>query len=65
MYLFNRAIITSEGSVMIQPLTKRTIAEDIIDQLMNMIRSGELKPNTRLPSERELANQFGVSRTSS
>ncbi len=49
---------------MIQPLTKRTIAEDIIDQLMNMIRSGELKPNTRLPSERELANQFGVSRTS-
>jgi GntR family transcriptional regulator len=33
----------------------------IVDQVAQLIRSGELTPNTQLPSVRELANQLLVS----
>jgi DNA-binding FadR family transcriptional regulator len=36
--------------------------EQVADQLRNLIVTGELKPGTRLPTEAELARQFGVSR---
>ena len=41
----------------------RKAYEQVADQLMTMINSGELKPGDRLPSEAELAADFGVSRT--
>ena len=34
----------------------------IVDQIRALIRGGTLKPGDRLPSERELGQQFGVSR---
>ena len=34
----------------------------VADQLMELIRGGSLKSGERLPSERDLAEQFGVSR---
>src|SRR5687767_3548282 len=41
----------------------RALSERIISQISDAIISGELKPGDRLPPERELAEQFGVSRT--
>ena len=41
----------------------RKAYEQVADQLLLMINSGELKPGDRLPSEAELAADFGVSRT--
>src|SRR4051794_5779991 len=41
----------------------RKAYEQVADQLMQMINSGDLKPGDRLPSEAELAADFGVSRT--
>ena len=41
----------------------RKAYEQVADQLPEMINSGELKPGDRLPSEAELAADFGVSRT--
>ncbi len=41
----------------------RKAYEQVADQLLQMINSGELKPGDRLPSEAELAADFGVSRT--
>lgn len=38
--------------------------EKIVEQIEKRILGGELKPGDRLPSERELGKQFGVSRTS-
>ncbi|MDH5606390.1 MAG: GntR family transcriptional regulator, partial [Anaerolineae bacterium] len=38
--------------------------QQIINQIEKQILDGDLKPGDRLPSERELGNQFGVSRTS-
>lgn len=41
-----------------------TVVESIIDQFVTQIREGNLKPNDKLPSERELIDQLGVSRSS-
>lgn len=46
---------------------KRTINDkrlhhSIADQIMNLINGGAFPPGSRLPTERELAEQFGVSR---
>jgi GntR family transcriptional repressor for pyruvate dehydrogenase complex len=40
-----------------------TLANRITVELENMIAANHLQPGDRLPSERELARQFGVSRT--
>lgn len=37
-------------------------SEDVVDQIEEAILSGQLPPGDRLPSERELAEQFGLSR---
>src|SRR5690606_15300050 len=39
------------------------LSERVADVLQDMILRGEAKPGDRLPSERELAELFGVSRT--
>jgi DNA-binding FadR family transcriptional regulator len=44
--------------------TNRRVYEDIAEALAEKIHSGELKDGSLLPSERELAEQFGASRTS-
>ncbi|AYC31631.1 FCD domain-containing protein [Pseudomonas cavernae] len=45
----------------IQP---RRLSDDIVARLESMILEGTLKPGERLPAERALAEQFGVSRPS-
>lgn len=37
--------------------------EQIVEQIQNRIAEGELRPGDKLPPERELGEQFGVSRT--
>lgn len=37
--------------------------EQIVQQIEESIRAGKLKPGDQLPAERELAQEFGVSRT--
>jgi GntR family transcriptional regulator, transcriptional repressor for pyruvate dehydrogenase complex len=39
-------------------------AEQVVDQIRGLIASGELRPGDRLPAERELAKQLGISRPS-
>jgi len=40
-----------------------SLFEVVSEQLLEAIREANLTPGTRIPSERELAEQFGVSRT--
>lgn len=46
----------------IRRITKISISEEIAKQIMDLIASGDLEPGQRLPSERELCEQFGASR---
>ncbi len=52
---------------MTQPFTQLrrepTLAERVGDSILQRIVAGEFKPGDKLPSERELGEQFGVSRT--
>jgi GntR family transcriptional regulator, transcriptional repressor for pyruvate dehydrogenase complex len=46
------------------PVERRTLSEEIRLALLGAIRTGTLAPGSSLPSERELAEQFNVARTS-
>jgi GntR family transcriptional repressor for pyruvate dehydrogenase complex len=48
---------------MLVPLKKTRLYEEIVKQILDRIKSGELKPGDRLPTERDLAVQLHVSRT--
>jgi len=43
-------------------IKKINISEQIVTSLREMILSGKIKPQQKLPPERELANQFGTNR---
>lgn len=45
-------------------IRQRRLSDDIVEQLEGMILEGTLKAGERLPAERALAEQFGVSRPS-
>lgn len=62
---FASAVMEHCATMMMDPLKKKTrLYEDIVQQFMRKIESGELKAGDRLPTERELVEQLGVSRTS-
>ena len=42
----------------------RSVVDDIVDQLLELIRSGALREGDRLPAERELAERMHVARAS-
>jgi GntR family transcriptional repressor for pyruvate dehydrogenase complex len=45
-----------------EPVSARRTFEDALEQIADKIRSGDLAPGDRLPSERELAAQMRISR---
>jgi len=48
---------------LLSPLTKTRLHQEIVEQMKDRIIRGDLRPGTRLPPERELAEQLGVNRT--
>jgi GntR family transcriptional repressor for pyruvate dehydrogenase complex len=48
----------------LRPVSKTTISDEIIEQIIGLIERGDLKPGQRLPSERELCVRFGTGRSS-
>lgn len=47
---------------MLRQATKLTLFDDVIKQIQYLILEGKLKPGDKLPPERELAQELGVSR---
>lgn len=48
---------------MLEPPKKTRLYENIIGQMVSLIKDGTLKPGDKLPSERKLAEDLNVSRT--
>ena len=57
------AIASGEHSVLTK-VHKRSVSDEILDQLLTLISRGELRPGDRVPTEMELKDRFGVGRTS-
>lgn len=47
-----------------EAIRKNTAPEMVVEQILHKISSGELAPGARLPSQRDLAVNFGVGRSS-
>jgi len=45
-------------------IRQKTIVEQVMDQIKDLIASGQLKPHDRIPTETELAQMFGIGRSS-
>ena len=43
-------------------IKRTTLSQQVLDNIVNLLMSGQLKPGDRLPSEFELMEQFAVSR---
>jgi GntR family transcriptional repressor for pyruvate dehydrogenase complex len=46
----------------LQPVSRRSVPEDVFEQIVADVLSGEMQPGQTLPSERRLAEVLGVSR---
>ena len=46
----------------LQPVHRRSVPEDVFEQILAEVLSGEIQPGESLPSERRLAEVLGVSR---
>ena len=46
----------------LQPVNRRSVPEDVFEQILADVLSGEMRPGESLPSERRLAEVLGVSR---
>jgi DNA-binding FadR family transcriptional regulator len=46
----------------LQPVNRRSVPEDVFEQIVAEVISGEMAPGQQLPSERRLAEVLGVSR---
>jgi GntR family transcriptional regulator, transcriptional repressor for pyruvate dehydrogenase complex len=45
-------------------IERKSVVDEIIDQIVHLIRSGSLGPGSRLPSEMDLVERLGVGRSS-
>ena len=50
------------GGMALQPVSRRSVPEDVFEQILADVLSGEMQPGEALPSERRLAEVLGVSR---
>ena len=48
----------------IYKISRESISDQVFGQMKELILEGEWKPGEKIPSENELAQQFGVSRVS-
>lgn len=47
-----------------RPVNRRSLSDEIVEQIVDLISKDVLKPGARLPGERDLCKRFGVGRTS-
>jgi GntR family transcriptional repressor for pyruvate dehydrogenase complex len=50
--------------IMFKPIKHTRVSDEVVNQIKNQISEGVLKPGDRLPPERDLVKEFGVSRPS-
>ena len=57
-----RGGVTILGERDIRPISKTGASDLLVEQILGFVKAGRLKPGDKLPSERDLAERFEVSR---
>src|SRR5262245_12702232 len=60
MQLPKRARVAADA---MRPVSRNSLSDEIVEQIIGLISRGVLKPGERLPSEKELCLRVGVGRT--
>jgi GntR family transcriptional repressor for pyruvate dehydrogenase complex len=50
--------------VKVRKVRQQTVVQQVMDQIKDLIATGQLKPHDRIPTETELAQMFGIGRSS-
>jgi GntR family transcriptional repressor for pyruvate dehydrogenase complex len=53
----------SQAMAAMKPIIRTSLSDEIVERIIVLISEKVLKPGERLPSEKDLASQFGVGRT--
>ena len=53
----------SQSMAAMKPIIRISLSDEIVERIIDLISQRVLKPGDRLPSEKDLANQLGVGRT--
>ena len=53
-----------EKDVLLKPINKESVVQQVIDRLTEAMLSGALKPGDKIPTEVEMSETFGVGRNS-
>lgn len=52
----------NRGGIEVETVKRNTLARQVVEQIIQLLTSGQLKPGDRLPPEMELIEMLGVSR---
>jgi GntR family transcriptional repressor for pyruvate dehydrogenase complex len=63
-YVIVKMVRPLRNSDMFKSIKRSRVSDEVANQIKTLISEGKLKPGDRLPPERELIKQFGVSRPS-
>ena len=55
-------MVEFKGSVELESVKRNTLPKQVVDSIVQLLISGQLKPGDKLPSEMELIDMLGVSR---
>ncbi len=44
-------------------IKRQTLTSQVFDHILNLVKSGQVKPGEKLPTEKQLTAELGVSRT--
>lgn len=55
-------MVELKGSVELESIKRNTLPKQVVDSIVQLLISGQLKPGDKLPSEMELIDMLGVSR---
>ena len=56
--------LNKPGEKLFSPVKTNKKSDEVYNQLFSLISSGKLKPGDKIPSERDLAGEFRISRQS-
>ncbi len=63
-FIDNNGTLALQCGMPLKKVKQKTVVDQVMDQIKDLIASGEYKPGDKIPTEMELAKDFGLGRSS-